>query len=164
MYVWSVPQSCLTLCNPMDCNPPVSSAHGIFQARILQWMAISSSKVSSQHRDQTCIICISCTGRQIFYQCATAEVQPWHAVLSRSVVSYFLSPMDCNLPGFSVHADSPGKNTGVGCHTLPSNRSSWPRDWTHISCSSWIAGRFFTSEPPGQAGKWRDRCFIRDRT
>ena len=36
--VWCLcPQSCLTFCNPMDCSPPVSSVHGIFQARILEW-------------------------------------------------------------------------------------------------------------------------------
>ena len=34
-------QSCLTLCDPMDCNPPCSSVHGILQARILEWAAIS---------------------------------------------------------------------------------------------------------------------------
>ena len=39
-------QSCLTLCNPMDCSPPASSVHGIFQARILEWAAISSSRGS----------------------------------------------------------------------------------------------------------------------
>ena len=44
-------QSCLTLCNPMDCSLPGSSVHGIFQARILEWIAISSSRVSSQPRD-----------------------------------------------------------------------------------------------------------------
>ena len=48
--------------------------------------------------------------------------------------------MDCSPPGFSVHGDSPGKDTGVGC--MPSNRgSSQPRDWTQISCT---AGRLFT--------------------
>ena len=36
-----VAQSCLTLSNPMDCSPPVSSIHGIFQARVLEWGAIS---------------------------------------------------------------------------------------------------------------------------
>ena len=36
-----VTQSCLTLCNPTDCSPPGSSVHGIFQARILEWVAIS---------------------------------------------------------------------------------------------------------------------------
>ena len=36
-----VAQSCLTLCNPMDCSPPDSSAYGILQARILEWVAVS---------------------------------------------------------------------------------------------------------------------------
>ena len=39
-----VAQSCPTLCDPMDCNPPGSSVHEIFQARILEWVAISFSK------------------------------------------------------------------------------------------------------------------------
>ena len=53
---WSeseVTQSCLTLCDPMDCSPPGSSVHGVFQARILEWGAISFSRGSSQPRDQT---------------------------------------------------------------------------------------------------------------
>ena len=41
-------QLCPTLCDPMDCSPPSSSAHGISQARILEWVAISSSKGSSR--------------------------------------------------------------------------------------------------------------------
>ena len=63
-------QSCLTLCNPMDCSPPGSSAHGILQARILEWVSNSSSRESSRPRDWTCV---SCTGRQILYHCATWE-------------------------------------------------------------------------------------------
>ena len=39
-------------------------------------------------------------------------------VLSHSVMSNFCDPMDSSLPGSSVHGDSPGKNTGVGCHAL----------------------------------------------
>ena len=39
-------QSCLTLCNPMDCSLPGSSAHGIFQARVLEWVAIAFSNRS----------------------------------------------------------------------------------------------------------------------
>ena len=39
-----VAQSCLTLCNPMDCSLPGSSIHGIFQARVLEWVTISLSK------------------------------------------------------------------------------------------------------------------------
>ena len=48
-----VAQSCLTLCDPMDWNLPGSSIHGIFQARVLEWVAISFSRGSSQHRDRT---------------------------------------------------------------------------------------------------------------
>ena len=48
-----VAQLCPTLCNPMDCSPPGSSVHGIFQARILEWVAIVLSRVSSWPRNQT---------------------------------------------------------------------------------------------------------------
>ena len=48
-----VAQSCPTLCNPMDCNLPGSSVHGILQARILEWIAMPSSRESFQHGDQT---------------------------------------------------------------------------------------------------------------
>ena len=48
-----VAQSCLTLCDPMDCSLPGSSVHGIFQARVLEWVAISFSRGSSGPRDQT---------------------------------------------------------------------------------------------------------------
>ena len=46
-------------CDPMDCSPPDSSVYGIFQARILEWVAMSSSRGSSQLRDQTHISCIA---------------------------------------------------------------------------------------------------------
>ena len=48
-----VTQLCLTLCNPMDCSLSDSSVHGIFQARILEWVATPFSRGSSQPRDQT---------------------------------------------------------------------------------------------------------------
>ena len=51
--VCSGAQSCLSLCDPMDCNPPGSPDHGILQARILEWVTISSSRGSFQPRDQT---------------------------------------------------------------------------------------------------------------
>ena len=51
---WSeVAQSCPTLCDPMDCSLPGSSVHGIFQAIVLEWVAISFSRGSSQPRDWT---------------------------------------------------------------------------------------------------------------
>ena len=48
-----VAQSCLTLCDPVDCSPPGSSVHGILQARILEWVVISFSRGSSRPRDRT---------------------------------------------------------------------------------------------------------------
>ena len=51
-------------CNTLDCSPPDSSVHGILQARILEYVAMPSCRVSSQPKDQTRI---SCTGRQILY-------------------------------------------------------------------------------------------------
>ena len=46
-------QSCPTLCDLMDCSPPGSSVHGISQARILEWVALPSSKGSSRPRERT---------------------------------------------------------------------------------------------------------------
>ena len=46
-------QSCLTLCDSMGCSSPGSSVLGILKARILEWIAVSSSRGSSQPRDQT---------------------------------------------------------------------------------------------------------------
>ena len=43
-----VAQSCLTLSDPMDCSPPGSAVHGIFQARVLEWVAIAFSEYSSR--------------------------------------------------------------------------------------------------------------------
>ena len=55
LCVLSSLQSCLTLCDPMDCSLPGFSVHGILQARILEWVSISSSTGSFQPRDQTYI-------------------------------------------------------------------------------------------------------------
>ena len=66
----------MSLCNPMDCSLPGFSFHGIFQARILEWVAISYSGESSQPKSQTQVSCISCIGRLILYHCATWEDPP----------------------------------------------------------------------------------------
>ena len=78
--------TCMTVClcvcvltrvwlfvTPWTVAPPGSSAHGIFQARILEWVAISLSRTSSQPRDQTRTSCVSFIGRQIIYHCTTWE-------------------------------------------------------------------------------------------
>ena len=58
-YVYVCAQSCLTLCNPLGYSLSGFSVHGIFQARILEWVAIPFSRGSSQPRDQTQVSCIS---------------------------------------------------------------------------------------------------------
>ena len=63
-------QSCLTRWNPMNYSPPGSTVHGVFQARILKWVAISFSRGSFRPRDWTCVFCIS---RRIPYQWAIWE-------------------------------------------------------------------------------------------
>ena len=61
-------QSCVTLWDPVNCSLPGFSVHGIFQARIQKWVAISYFKGSSQPRD-----CVSSTGKWVLYHCATWE-------------------------------------------------------------------------------------------
>ena len=68
-----VTQSCLTLSDPMDCSLPGSTVHGIFQARILEWGAISSSRGSSQPKDRTCISYISALAGGFFTSSTTWE-------------------------------------------------------------------------------------------
>ena len=66
---------CPTLCNPMDYSSPDSSVCGIFQARILEGVAISSSRGSLRPRDWIQISCVSCIGRQVLYHCAAGKPQ-----------------------------------------------------------------------------------------
>ena len=65
-------QSCLTLCDCMDCSPP-GSVRGALQSRILEWVAISYTRRPSRPGDWTHISCVPCIGGQILYQCATWE-------------------------------------------------------------------------------------------
>ena len=95
--VWACVPACsvarlyLTLCDPMDCSPPGSSIHEILQARIPEWVAISSSRGSSWPSDWTWVYCVSCTGRWILCCCTVAQ----------SCLT-LRDPMDCSTPGFPV--------------------------------------------------------------
>ena len=61
---------CLILCDPMGCSPPGSSFHGILQARMLEWVAMPSSRGSSRPRARTRVSYVSCVGRRVLYhQC-----------------------------------------------------------------------------------------------
>ena len=63
----STAKSCPTVCSPLHCSPSGSSVRGISQARILEWVAISSFRGSFQPRDGTRISYISCIGRELLY-------------------------------------------------------------------------------------------------
>ena len=92
-----VAQSCLTLCDPMDCSLPGSSIHGIFQARVLEWVAISFSSGSSWPRDWTQVFHI--VGRR-FTVWATREVQ--------------LAPNSCRLHYIVCNLTCSNGGCGVG--------------------------------------------------
>ena len=64
-------------CDPIDCNLPGSCVHGIFQARILEWVAISFSRGSSQPRNWTQVFCIA--GRFFTYWATREEITKWWA-------------------------------------------------------------------------------------
>ena len=91
-----VAQSCPTLCDPMDCSLPGSSVYGIFQARILEWVAISFSGRSSQARDWTQVSRI--VGRS-FTIWATREVSPnWLRYSLRKNKMHLCVPNGLQLP------------------------------------------------------------------
>ena len=90
-----VAQSCSTLSDPMDCSLPGFSVHGIFQARIMEWGAIACAKLNEQGDNiQPCCCYVT-------------------SVMSDSVQPHRQEPTRLPHPW-----DSPGKNTGVGCHFL----------------------------------------------
>ena len=93
----------------MDCSPLGSSVHGILQASILKWVATSSSRGSSQPRNQTCG---SCIGKRVIYHWAT-----WEAPLFIVVIQYLMF-FRCALPfGTGLWASTPSENL-LAMHTL----------------------------------------------
>ena len=103
-----VRQSCPTLCNPMGYSPPGSSVHAILQARILEWVAMSSSKGPSQPRDQTSVPCVFYIARRFLTTSATWEAlkcrtNPQKDVLVTQSCPILCDPVDCSPPGSSVH-------------------------------------------------------------
>ena len=100
-------QSCLIICNTMNCSWPGSSVRGISHPTILEWVAISSSRGSSQPREQTRLFCISCIGRLILTTSTTWET-PYlsaglniniyiHIVVGRMAAQRCLCPNPRNL-------------------------------------------------------------------
>ena len=124
-------QSYITLCDPMDCSPPGSSVHGIFQARILEWVAISSSREPFPPRDQTCITSASCIAGRFFIAEPLGKPQnmlmqklnnmhpaalKWLGLLR--YFHYITSPHGLQPTRLLRPWGFPGKSTGVGRHCL----------------------------------------------
>ena len=77
-------QSCLTLCDPMDCSPPGSSVHGICQARILGWASMPSFKESSWSTDWSRVSFVSCIAFFTHWAARKAQVQVYNIVIHNS--------------------------------------------------------------------------------
>ena len=81
-----VAQSCLTLCDPMGCSLPGFSVYGIFQARVLEWIAISFSGGPSRPRDWTRVFCIGCRRFTV-----------WATIVDYKYVNFYLVNMQDNI-------------------------------------------------------------------
>ena len=144
-------QSCLTLSYCIDCNPPGSSVHGILQARILEWVAMPSSKGSIFPTQGSNLGLLHCT--QILYhlsQQGSPLVFPHITCLFRVVLvsevkvtqscPTLCDPVNCSPPGCSVQGILQARI--LEWVAMPSSRgSSQPRDRSWVSG---IAGRRFT--------------------
>ena len=105
-----VAQSYLTLCNNMNCSLPGSSAHGILQARILEWVAVPSSRGSSQPTDRTQGSNPSLPHwRQILYHLGHQGSPLYYLQFSLVAQSCptLCDPMDCSMAGLPVHHQLP---------------------------------------------------------
>ena len=125
-------QWCLIPCRSMDCSPPGFTVYGILQARIMEWVAMPSSRGSSQPRDWTHVSYVSCTGRQVLTTSATWEAPQHMSNRIHSLEWMWVYCEVCQLlsrvwifvtPWTEAHQaplswDSPGMNTGMGCHAL----------------------------------------------
>ena len=127
----------LSLCDPMDGSPPGFSVHGISQARMLEWVAISSPRRSSLPRDQTCISCVSCIGRWIL--CYWAIWGAWfpHIHTKASGNKCWLDFTFFRISGV----------TGGSCHLL------FPLFLSHLYCPFSISLSLF----PKDGGKKREK-------
>ena len=116
-----VTQSCPTLCDPMDCSLPGSSVHGIFQARVLEWVTISFSRGSSQPRDWTLV-------SRVAGRCFTV----WATVKE--------GPINSGVPAWSHRVNTWGllpMPSRSSVNTMPDAPITW---WGRV-CPYWARGQ-----------------------
>ena len=88
LFVLSL-QLCPTLCDPKDYSPPGSPVHGIFQARILEWIAMPSSRGSSRPRDGTCVSYVPAVAGGLFTTIILESISIYHLILSKCFLKCF---------------------------------------------------------------------------
>ena len=130
-------QSCLTHCDPVDCSPPGSSVHGISQARILEWVAMPSSRGSCQSRGWTCISYVLGIGRQVLYiweaRAQTTSDRKHCLVRNRSVEGGLIWGAAKRKPPTENGED----NEGTRKHFWQPSRTHTP-DTSRGICSRWF--------------------------
>ena len=139
-----VTQKCPTLCNSMDCSPPGSSGHGILQARIWSGLPFPSPgdlpEPGIEPRSPALQAMLCCLGHQgsLITFIGKEKKSESCSIMSDSAIPWTVAY-------HSLSMDSPGKNTGVGCHSF-SRGSSRPRDQTWVSA---LQADSLPSEPLG---------------
>ena len=104
----------------MNCSSPGSFVHRILQARILEWVTMPTSRGSSQSRDPTHIFCGSCIAGRFFTAEPLGKTQIILTAAAAKSLQSCLTVRPHRWQPTRLHCpwDSPGKNTGVGCHFL----------------------------------------------
>ena len=153
LLLGEVPQLCLTLCNPMDCSLPGSSIHGIFQARVLEWVAVSFSRESSRPRDWTWVSCI--VGRRFTVRARKGHYTLLLGLKQKSLQGSLFISLLC-LWADPLPPEPPGKPS-IGLFKRGAPVSSLAISFSRGYCQArdqiqvfHIAGGFFTSELPGK--------------
>ena len=138
-------QSCRTLCDPVEGSVPGSAVHGIFLARILEWVAISFSRGSSQPRDWTQVSCIA---DRCFTVWATPLIYDFHGIMvfarpSGYSFSAFKEPIP-STSSFSIGSHE--LHCSLSLHTLP-----WATEFTpgvlNTTLSRWLPILYFYIRP-----------------
>ena len=146
-----VTQSCLTLCNPMNCSLPDSSVHGILQARILKWVALPFARGSSQPRNWT-------RGflhwRQILY--SLSHQGSWPLVISQKTHSIYLWGLHSFFLGaeqsIEIQNSSPSRSRHC-CSVSTTWPSNMPLLLAHWNQRLWFTNGYdYIRQPPHPKG------------
>ena len=136
-------QSCLPLCNPIDCSPPGSSVLWILPARTLEWITMSSSRGSSLPRDQTQV---SLTAGCILYCLSHHGSPPW------SIRCQIFLTFDCDFrpPSYSWCSKCYLVNSNVSSRKLQREGHSEQgvSAQTHREVTNWLGGKRKTAQIP----------------